>query len=502
MHYYKILKHKAGFDEATNDWEKIFAHYVADTDKHVIFGALPLTFKADGGTINWTIYGKGPTTDTETGVLPLTFTTAQAGNAVDWVVSGNDNVGKNLLNLIGVDYSMFGNFVKSDEFGNIRITGTSNRSQNHTINLVRPNETVTDTDIFLTSGTYIMSGTISNTNNNYMLQIVSIVDGEAVASIGFDSGNGFNFTIAEPTYVRVRIYVKAEAYGNAVDLTFSPMVRKADTSSDFEPYQVGVGKRTANLYDKQHSNEENWYPLNNKITYSNATLSIIVPCEPSTQYAFLVTLCQRFRFVETDTEPERNLGYTAIRNFDNAENGVFVTGATTHYLMIYCYNSGISTTPTIEQIRNSLVLIKGSTAPTNYIPYGYEVPLTISQTGQTDKSYDIFIGDTPLTQGESISKTSTGVNIELFEGSNTVSTTLYNKPATSMEYTDYAGVGEKVNDQWCIPLTLNGTTTNVLIDAPLTEGHSVSGTMTAYEGTNTLDTTLEVKPDVTVTYEF
>ncbi len=32
--------------------------------------------------------------------------------------------------------------------------------------------------------------------------------------------------------------------------------------------------------------------------------------------------------------------------------------------------------------------------------FGYQIPLTVSQTGQTDKNYDIFIGDSPLLSGD------------------------------------------------------------------------------------------------------
>lgn len=91
-----------------------------------------------------------------------------------------------------------------------------------------------------------------------------------------------------------------------------------------------------------------------------------------------------------------------------------------------------------------VMLVKGSTAPDHYIPYqqgvgeqrvdGYYVPLTISQQGQPDKTVDIYIGDSPLTEGETVSKTSTGVDIELFEGENMVSTTLYNKPTMEIKY--------------------------------------------------------------------
>lgn len=92
----------------------------------------------------------------------------------------------------------------------------------------------------------------------------------------------------------------------------------------------------------------------------------------------------------------------------------------------------------------NMMLVKGSTAPDHYIPYqkgvgeqrvdGYYVPLTISQQGQPDKTYDIYIGDSPLTEGETVSKTSTGQDIELFGGENTVSTTLYNKPEMMINY--------------------------------------------------------------------
>lgn len=109
------------------------------------------------------------------------------------------------------------------------------------------------------------------------------------------------------------------------------------------------------------------------------------------------------------------------------------------YLSFYIYNATISTATQL-----AVTLISGSTAPDHYIPYqqgvgeqrvdGYYVPLTISQQGQPDKTVDIYIGDSPLTEGETVSKTSTGVDIELFKGENTVSTTLYNKPTMEIKY--------------------------------------------------------------------
>ena len=83
---------------------------------------------------------------------------------------------------------------------------------------------------------------------------------------------------------------------------------------------------------------------------------------------------------------------------------------------------------------SDVMLTEGSTVSTTYIPHGYQIPLTVSQQGQPDKTVDIYIGDSPLTEGETVSKSSTGVDIELFEGENTVSTTLYNKPTMEIKY--------------------------------------------------------------------
>lgn len=80
-----------------------------------------------------------------------------------------------------------------------------------------------------------------------------------------------------------------------------------------------------------------------------------------------------------------------------------------------------------------LMLRKADTTP-EFIPYGYQVPITISQTGQTTKNYDIFVGNAPLTNGQSVSSMSTGQDIRLFEGENVISTTLSNKPKMTIKY--------------------------------------------------------------------
>jgi hypothetical protein len=59
-----------------------------------------------------------------------------------------------------------------------------------------------------------------------------------------------------------------------------------------------------------------------------------------------------------------------------------------------------------------------------------------NEQGATTKTVDIYIGDSPLIEGETVSKTSTGIDIELFNGENTISTTLYNKPTMEIKPTN------------------------------------------------------------------
>ena len=192
------------------------------------------------------------------------------------------------------------------------------------------------------------------------------------------------------------------------------------------------------------------------------------------------------------------------------KSNTFTLGNDVRYLLIKIKrNDNGDLTP---QEINDIMLVKGSTPPSTYIPYQqgvgqlvndhYEIPLSVN--GST---VNLTIGNAPLTAGQSISKTSTGVDIATAVGENTISTTLYNKPETAIEYCEYVGVGEKSGNNWQIPLTIsdgtNTTSVNVPIDAPLTEGESVTDTQTisTFTGENTIDTTMTNKPEMTITYK-
>ena len=47
----------------------------------------------------------------------------------------------------------------------------------------------------------------------------------------------------------------------------------------------------------------------------------------------------------------------------------------------------------------NVILVQGSSTPSIYIPYGYQIPITITN-GTENKTSDIFIGDTKLSSGD------------------------------------------------------------------------------------------------------
>lgn len=137
---------------------------------------------------------------------------------------------------------------------------------------------------------------------------------------------------------------------------------------------------------------------------------------------------------------------------------------------------------------SNLMLVEGSTTPSTFEPYqigigqrtnnGYIVPLSVN--GNT---VNIPIGNAPLTEGQSVNKTSTGVDIAAQAGSNTITTSLYNKPSMSIEGVDYVGVGIPTANLFMIALQLKagGQTLNVfntLMNKPLRAGETLTSEQT------------------------
>jgi hypothetical protein len=197
-------------------------------------------------------------------------------------------------------------------------------------------------------------------------------------------------------------------------LTFTA---KGGTAVDWTIYgnADGVGERTQNLIEYKIENVN--IDAAGKIVSVSGLTVWVAPIKQGVTYTFTTDGAVYAEYTEYPV-----LGLVAYNNSR-------VIGTTTFTATI----DGYVAFRTTANYATSMCVV-GSTAPDHYIPYGYEIPIAVSQQGETDKNYNIYIGDTPLTEGETISKSSTGVDIEMFEGENTVSTTLDNKPTMEIKY--------------------------------------------------------------------
>jgi hypothetical protein len=406
MNYYKILQAKrCGNVEGLTAYERQFVEYLKKIDIKTITGTLPLTF------------------------------TAKSGNADDWSISGNDNAGKNILDI--------SSFVDVEQ-NNVVMTLNDDDATISVYTTDTPTEQTQGRIIFTCqkTGNYLFSGVPTNAPNAFLHNYMWDYSTSARAKKWDKQTNVDNCDKNNPICevylkegVRYGFMTRVQAsYGTqTTPVIVSPMVRLDGTSSDFEPYQKGVGERTENILNVYATNSENGYVLSAFLKTDNTTsdnnsfmISEYFPISPNTTYALSSIV---------------NYGmYTAICFYDT--NKVFISGKKLYVGGIETANV---TTPInaafyrtsvqiSQQVSETAMIVKGSTAPDHYIPYGYQIPVTVSQQGQTDKTVDIFIGDSPLTEGKTVSKQSTGVDLELFEGENTVSTTLYNKPDMTITY--------------------------------------------------------------------
>lgn len=342
---------------------------------------------------------------TITGTLPLTFT-AKGGNAVDWVIYGNDDNGTE--NLFDGTYSESGKELASN--------GTTITSENWSI----------------TQYISIVGGEKYTVCNG-------MVVGSAIAACFYDADktyiSGFsynaqaNITVTAPANAR---YIRATVLSNPEHQKYNAdvfMIVKAPTAPDhYIPYQQGVGERTAQLFDINNVTEN--YYLNNgvptQINVGGYVLSDYIPIASNT--TTISAKCTKKGGGSHWAVYDENKTY--IRG------GIAFLGSEIGTVLAKSVDTSgaafIRVDYALEFITDCMLNLGSTALP--YAPYGYKLPFTVSQQGQTDKNYDIYIGDSSLTEGETISKTSTGVDIELFEGENTVSTTLTNKPEMTIRY--------------------------------------------------------------------
>ena len=335
---------------------------------------------------------------TITGVLPLTFT-AKGGTAVDWVIEGNNDVGENLYDKN--TYTAIRARLNSD--GEIQ-EGTLDWQISDYIP-IEANENYTISNVVGFSPAYCLY----DSNKNY-------ISGNTYA-------NNTNIIFQAPANAAfARFSVKYGSVSGADPNIDVFMVTKGSIAPDhYIPYQQGVGQKTKNLLDTQAYEVGKAWNTSSNANRATATLTV----KPNTTYTLKVF------------ETVADLVYIGVKESADATTAVAsqqtVNGTVTITTTASAYTLAIQlnkTAITLNDCQNcKITLTEGSTAPSSYIPYGYEIPISVNNTPQT-----FYIGNSPLTAGQSISKTSTGVDIELFNGENTVSTTLYNKPEMKIKY--------------------------------------------------------------------
>lgn len=442
---------------------------------------LPLSFYSDEDKLrDWTIYGNNtPHNYSAEGTLPLTFTTHTAGAASDWEIAGNDNLGYNILPSAAPETKTDGNFsVTCDGKGKYTLNKLGSIDVDTVIYFDISPMTIPQSIgnggngcISLFNDQTINGVTIRFYKNNTQIDFISLATS---ADRQFTT-----YSVPENQEInRLAFRISSISSADIESWSLSPMITNDGTTpTTFDPYQIGVGQRTKNLISLAGSTQTTSGTVEFTIDGTNGIITANGTCGSTTSRVFCDYTPSETQYVLFSGCPEGGSGTkydiycwdvtTGARctRWDGTTQSDADYGETEREAILLAGHQiqlvvRIMTNFTADNlVFRPMFRLQGSTA--GFIPFGYEIPLTISQTGQTDKNYDIYIGSAPLTEGETVSKASTGVDLELFEGENTVSTTLYNKPETSITYTDYLGVGEYVNGQWQIPLTVTHYTDNI-----------------------------------------
>ena len=465
-------------------FDTLFAAKLAQLEIKTLTGTLPLTFRTSETALrSWTIYGNNTQhTYSATGTLPLTFTTHTAGAASDWSISGNDEVGKNYAKVETGGAESGITFTFDPVAGTVTANGTATADAQCRVYFNNPGQPNNST---VPPGNYYFSGCPSGGSErnyncyswDYDAQARSKKwDGTSAVDTDYGQGNCQVQINGHKQSITMRI----KSGYTADNVVFKPMLRPADTSADFEPYQVGVGQRTKNIFALADFTD---YNRNNVVMTADKNAGIISIYSTDTPTAsaqvtvyFIPATTGNYLMSGVPTsaysglqiycwDSEANARAKAWDKTTNSETNDSSHSSVELYLEAgkeYSLNFrvlvgyGKHEEPVIVS-----PMVRSADSAAEFIPNGYEIPLSISQQGQTDKNYDIYIGSTPLTAGQSISKTSTGVDIAAVQGANTIATDLYNKPEMSIEGVDYVGVGEYVNGQWQIPLTVTHYTDNI-----------------------------------------
>ena len=200
----------------------------------------------------------------------------------------------------------------------------------------------------------------------------------------------------------------------------------------------GVGGASPNLYHYGINHDTFNTSTGAKTGTSNNYLSTAdyIPCSPSTQYSWSPYITYESNFwsqnidiYEYDSNKSfvKHSSLTISRVSYQAENNgkvTITTQATTAY-MIFSWNvSSNSSKLTLETVPDFMFYL-GSTKK-EYQPYGLTLTVNISN-GSQSRAYNIPI-TALIEEGQTISKTTSGVDIQTYNGNNTITVVSENQP--------------------------------------------------------------------------
>ena len=169
-------------------------------------------------------------------------------------------------------------------------------------------------------------------------------------------------------------------------------------------YPQETGDKTANLFDKADTSLQShlcYNSNNDTLKIGLAIGSIVLPCSPNTTYSIRRKggLSDTFNACYTTETPDENVSaYGYVESSDRYTYGLTITtGANAAYLIIVMYNSNFENPGTWQQMVDNLVVVEGSTVPSEYIPFGYKIPILSNGV-----AYPVYLAEPLRKIGDSV----------------------------------------------------------------------------------------------------
>lgn len=520
---------------------------------------------------------------TLTGTLPLTFTST-SWKLAGWTIYGNDSIGKNIFSTATfTDYNR----------NNVVMTADKNAGIISIYSTDTPAATSLVTVYFVpaVTGNYLMSGVPTSAYGG--LQIYCWDSGANARAKAWDKTTASETN--DNSHSSVELYLESgktyslnfrvlASYGKHEDpVIVSPMVRLDGTSSGFEPYTVGVGKRTKNLFQiTENGGTVSGITYTTDIDAGTATFSgtctsstySIYPIGyitfPEDTYVYLSggadggsnTTWYLYAYDMTaGARPKKWNGTSASESVYDSQTSQEVLCPAGHRIRLAVL---VRANVTVDNIVFKPML-RAADTDAEFIPFGYEIPLAVTCDRNLFNIYGNmahsggvhtidFNVETSSITGEMPANSfyQLGIQNAIVKGDETfvISFDKITAGTAELQIVKGEGSGAEILETFDISeiksyrvvfeceesfgnvyprlvATEAATQTfehlmikkasdkggfvpygakyeyNVPIDAPLTEGQSVSDTQTieVFEGENTIDTTLYNKPTIEIKYK-